>query len=222
MNLETAGVSVGRIRRFLPEGAHPDTIRKRREKEQEQLSALMARLSDPEYAALYNDTRDRLTRAERATEYALAEAAETLGQAKKAWDDGLNGASILPDGTRVFRDADGDALTEDGKRVEGDELGDIRWRDDAISYEEYLARKKALDQAQRAYDAVLRYQVDILGRVRDRLGNEEQPPSKQDLRDFQDDIEKKMPSAVVKRMEPDSPAVGHASAPSADMDVPKL
>lgn len=202
LNLEMAGVSVGRVRRFLPEGAHPDSLQKRREKERSEQTALMILMTDPEYAALYNDTMDKLREAELATEAALAEAVEALDRAKADHKDGLDGASTLPDGTKVFRDADGNVFTEDGELVEGHDLDDIQWRDGAISHEEFLARKKALEEAEQAHTALLRYQTNVLGAARDRLSDQHDPPDMDELRDIQQQIDAHMPTQVQPLIQP--------------------
>lgn len=163
LNNELAGREVGRPRRFLPEDSHPDSAKKRREKERAEQTALMIALSDPAYATLYHETLDKLRQAELATEAALTEAGEALDQAKADLKDGLDGASTLPDGTRVFRDAQGNVFTEDGMQIDGEELDTIQWRDGAISHEEYLARKKAMEEAQQAAEAGDASAMDTLG-----------------------------------------------------------
>jgi len=204
-NNEMADRDVGRIRRFLPESARGEDTRKRREKEQRQLSALAMLLqNDPEYAALYEDTFDKLRAAEAATETALARARDGLAAANGMLDETLDRASQLPDGTRAFRDADGNVFSEDGQPITGEALDQVRWRDGAPSYEDYLARKKAVTGAQAAYDEILRYQVDVLGHARGRLTDEDNPPTKEELGELQQDIDTQMPDTVRQELTPTS------------------
>lgn len=194
---EMAGREVGRINRFLPKSASPAELKKRREQEYERVSALIALLqSDPEYAALYSDTMDLLQRAEAETAAALSTANETLQQAQDAFSELNDKASTLPDGTKVFRDVDGNVWNERGEPVTGMALEQIVWRDGAPSYEDYLAKKKAVEQARRDVDAIRHYQIDIIGDARDRLSDENNPPSKEELKEIQKRIELEMPAAI--------------------------
>lgn len=220
---EHAGRDVGRIRRFLPEDARPDNSGKRAERESRHVSALLSLLqSDPAYAALYGNTFDKLRKAEAATALALAQATSDLDQARTDLAEALDGASTLADGTRVFRDQNGDVWTEDGKRVEGDALDEIVWRERGVSYEELLARKKAVDEGQRTLEAILQYQVEVLGHARNRLADEDNPPSKEELEQIQREIEDKAPPAVRETLKLDDPEAARGRTASSEIEVPKL
>lgn len=223
LNNEMAGREVGRAKRFLPGDANPASVRRRREQQREFQSGLMALLqSDPEYAALYNDTMDKLRRAEQATEAALVEAKDALSQAKDYYEEGLGNASTLPDGTRVFRDGDGNVRTEDGRLIEGDELDQITWRDGAPSYEDILARRQAIERAEQAIEAIRRYQVDVLGTVRDRLTNEDDPPTMEELEEIQKRIEKLRPEAGRAENEPEKAPDVAGSDTTVATSLPKM
>ena len=194
LNNEMAGREVGRVRRFLPEGSDPASLRKRREREREYRSRLMALLqSSTAYAALYQETKDTLRKAEAATEIALAEARDRITGAQEAVAGLRDKASTLPDGAQVYRDAEGNVRTEDGTLVEGDDLDRITWREGAPSYEDIAAARRAAADAQANYDAILRYQTDVLGRARDRLTDEDNPPTMDEIRDIQQRITEEAP-----------------------------
>lgn len=206
---ESAGLEVGRIHRFLPDSARPDPTGKRAGREERALSALMTLLQNPSYAALYNETLDQLRRAEDAAASALAKATDLMDQADSTLEKARIGASTLRDGTRVYRDADGNARTEDGRVIGGHERDQITWRAGAVSYEEFLAHRKAAEDARRAVDDVRRYQVDVLGRARDRLENEDHPPSEKELGEIQEEIKAAPPLVASETPEPtDSPPDG--------------
>ena len=219
-----AGREVGRQPRFLPRSSHGgEAARKRRERESERLSALaMLLMRDPEYAALYDDTMDKLRAAELATEAALGKAADSVAQTKDDLDDFLARASVLPDGTRVFRAADGTIHAEDGRLVDDDEAEGIYWHNGAPSHEDFLTRKKAADQARASYDTILRYQTEVLGRARDRLADEEAPPSKEELAEIQKLIEEQQPAAVRAEAEPATAPSGQDADTSFSSNLPKL
>lgn len=185
---EIAGRSVGRIKRFMPGAASEREAERERKREREHISALAMLMQDPAYAALYNETMDKLRKAEAATEIALDKARECLTQARDALADLRGQASTLPDGTRVFRDGSGNVYTEDGRLIEGDLRNDVRWREGSSSYEDYLAGKWAADEAQATYDDILRYRDGVLGNARERITDEDNPPSKDELREIQGDI----------------------------------
>ena len=219
-NNEIAGREVGRIRRFLPDDARPDHSGKRAKRESNRVSALLSLLqSDPAYAALYSETLDKLREAEAAAALALSQATSALDQARTDLADALDGASTLADGTRVFRDQNGDVWTEGGQRVEGDALDEIVWREGTVSHEEFLARKKAVDEGQRNVEAILQYQVEILGDARDRLMNEDDPPSMDEMKEMQENFVELAPDAVLSKLNPDPDL---APSDTANLTIPKL
>ena len=147
---ERAGREVGRIERFLSPEASPAEIKKRRERDQERLSALIALLrTSPEYARLHKGTMEKLRRHELAAEIALQDA---------------------------------------------------------------IARG---DQTE--VDAIRRYQVDVLGRARDRLLDEDDPPTKEEIEQVQDAIENAPPT--VRQALPDPAETPSLTKQSSLLDV---
>lgn len=154
-NNEIVGREVGRIKRFLPDSADPAEAKKRDGRDHQRLSTLMTLIqNDPEYAALYEDTLDKLRDAEEATDAAMAKALEDIENAK------------TPE-----------------------------------------AREKAQDR----YDALMRYRVDVLGHARDRVMDEDNPPTEEELEKIKRDIEEQMPKAVASEL--DTSATPVTSAP---------
>lgn len=191
-NAEDSGTLAGYRGKHLPDD--PDERKQRAEKKdaeaKRKLSALQSLLaSDPAYAALYNETFDKLRDAESATESALTAAQAALGMAKEDLADTLDAASTLPDGTKVFRDANGDVFTEDGERVPAEDQESIVWREGSPSYEDYLKKREAADAAQARIDALRDYQTNVLGDARNRLEDEDAPPDKDELEEIGNEIE---------------------------------
>ena len=202
---ELAGADVSRPPRFLSESKTAKAIEMRQKKDRERVSRLLELLQhDPEYAALYSQTIDLLGRAEAATAMALAKAEDTLDQAKQDLNTITDRANALPDGTHVFRDANGMTRTANGEIIDGHRFDAIHNRPDAPSYEEYLAAKKATDQAQKRIDELRRYQVDVLGGARHRITDPDHPLTKDELKDIQKKIEGQMPSHVRTELAPTS------------------
>ncbi|SDG29109.1 hypothetical protein [Thalassobaculum litoreum] len=190
---ETAGRETGRIKRLDHPGEEPVGARDRKEKEERDRTASLTRLqvllNDPTYRALYNDTFDQLRTAETATEAALEEAHAALSQTETDLQSTLDNAARLPDGTRVFRDADGNIRTEDGELVSGPDAETIVWKGGEPSYEDLLARRKAEGDARQRVEDLLRYQNDVLGPAHDRMEDPDNPPTPDELKQIQDDIE---------------------------------
>ena len=204
---ETAGLEVGRQRRFRgdEDQANPRTRERREARQQAALTALeMILAADPHYRALYNQTMDQIRAAETAAETALIEAESARDRAQEDFQDVLDKAARLEDGTRVFRDAQGNVRREDGSLVSGIDPDTISWPEGAPDYETYLERKEALDRAQQAIEDIRTYQVDVLGAARNELTDPNNPASKERLREIQQDLETQMPDAVEDHPQPES------------------
>lgn len=214
---EIAGRDVGRAQRFLTGDQSPKARQKREAQERERVSRLMRLLqSDPEYAALYNDTMDKLRTAETATEAALEDAEQRLAGAEEDLADMRDRASTLPDGTKVFRGRDGNVYTEDGRQLTDEERSQVEWKEGAPTYDEYRDRQRDAEKARSEIEELQRYQTDVLGHARDRMTDDDNPPSKDDLERFQQDIEDHAPK-VVKDAFPEPDAVPAASIESTAM-----
>jgi|GEM_PF-1244058 len=222
---EIAGRGHSRIRRFLPEDheSNPDAQEKKKRQESAYRSALRALLkNDAAYRALYEETFDKLRSYEAATERALERAHEDLAEAKDALDEMRENASTLPDGTRVYRSEDGSVYTEDGTFITGEALDAIEWCNGAPGYEEVLARKQAVATAEERVNGLLIYQTDVLGRVRGRMGDEDNPPSREELDTIQDDLETSAPAAVNHELHASTAPSGVAPKGSDALTPPNL
>ena len=222
LNAEISGLERGVAIRFFN---NPDSERNPRGKaaraRNAQLSALDRMLADPAYKALYDQTMDQLRDAELATERALGEARADLTQAEDDMDDILDSANCLSDGTRVFRDADGNVRREDGTLVTGPALDEIVWKD-GPSYEEYLAQCAKLDNARQRVDDLTNYQVNVIGDARNRLEDPDNPPSAGELDQIGKEIEGKVPDGVVMESDDHSFDVAQDVGLPADLSKPLL
>ncbi len=173
------------------------------------ISALDLALQDQEYAALYQDVSVLLSNIETATEAALE-------RAQKALDDVTKNAARLPDGRAVFKDKDGNVWTEDGKRVDPKTTAGIVWPDGAPTREEYLERRRALEELRR-------YQVDVIGKARDRMNDPDDPLSKDELKRIQKMLEETNPAVGRREVAPDTePEPANVKTASHEIEVFKF
>ncbi|MCG8604358.1 hypothetical protein MJD09_05080 [bacterium] len=198
---ELAGLETGRPKRFLSPELRKALSPEERRRERDRMSALYALLQrDPEYAALYEHVSDLLDNASHAAAMALADANASIDQTASDLNDVMEGASTLPDGTKVFRSADGKAYTEDGHQLTDDEKATVTWKVGAPGYEELLAKKQAHRKALEEREAILRYQREVLDPARRRMDDPDNRPSKEDLEKIGDGIKKDMPSSIQRHL----------------------
>lgn len=221
---EQAGRDTGRIERFgVSQAQQADIQRKKDEKFRDQLSALERLLrDDPDYASLYQATMDLLTRAERAADLALQNARDDLNAANDALQDIQDRANQLPDGTRIYKDADGNVWTEGGRLLSPDELDGVVWKDDAPSWEDYLDGRKTVDDAWRRIKDIEDYIYNVLGPSRDKMTDPNNPPSKDDVDGIQDDIISKSPKAVAFEQEVLTGDDFEQTLSGSKLDIPKI
>lgn len=183
---EMAGNDVGRISRFFSgEDRGLKGAEKRRAKWEQTLSNLQIMMSDPEYAKLYRETENKLRESQSNLDTALDRVLDLKTDAEATLIETLDNAARLPDGRRVFRDQNGQILLENSHLIDDDLAATIIWDGSEPSFEEMQAQK---DQLQRLTDL----EADIhagqaeIGEMQDRMANEDNPPSAEDMQIFQD------------------------------------
>ena len=182
-----------------------------------QLTALQSLMSDPEYAALYTETVDAVTQAQIAAEAAMTSALEALQQSEDDLTDLQgNAAQLAPSGERAYRDQDGNVYTEDGRKLGEQEAESVVFPEDAPSYEDYLAQKKAAQDARERVEAIRLYQ-DRLGGYQNRLNDPDNPLTPDELRGIQEDIEANLVNISNTRPAEQTTA---AASPTADIILP--
>lgn len=214
-NNEIAGRETGRIRRFVVGDAGPaEAARKRRDRD-EAVSRLMHFLTDPVYRARYERASVVLADAEQATERVLSQLEHQIAAAQIELNGIQDAAARLPDGTRVYRDANGVVRREDGAVVDDMMVATIVWKGDEPRYEAYLAAEDALDAHKAQRDEVSTYLNTVLGPARDRLDDADDPPSLDELDQILEAIEAEMPAAVSAQMptpETPGPSTDHTTS----------
>lgn len=193
---EIAGRETGRARRFLPDDARTaEGARKRRERLAAE-TQLVLMLRDPVYRERYEAVSAALSTAVQTTEAVLARLEEQILAAEIALDAIQEKAARLPDGTRVYRDAQGVVRREDGSAVDDTLVATIIWTGNETSFEAFTAARDHLAGLKASRDEVTDYQNNVLGPANDRITEEDNPPSLDDLNDILNDIDAKIPDVV--------------------------
>lgn len=221
---EQAGRDTGRMQRFgVSQSQQAEIQRKKDEKFRDHLTALERLLRDnPAYAALHQQVMKLLNEAEHAAQRALDQAREDLCLANESLEDIQDRANQLPDGTRIYKDADGNVWTEDGRLVSQEELEGVVWKDGAPSWENYLNGKQAADDARSRIKDIEDYVYNVLGPSRDKMTDPNNPPSKDDMEDIDRKIRDKAPKAVAEIITPDADISAYDLAPSISGALPKI
>lgn len=226
---ELAGIDIGRTARFH----NGDFVEERRQgrsgassthrsTQREFTSRLQMLLStNAAYAKLHNDTMIDLGDAEAATDLAIAKAQKAWEEAHQQLDHTLSRAAKLADGTRVFRDARGNVWSEHGAQISEADAARIEWRGDEPAYEQFSEESESVRDRLTRLEALQGFRVDTLGRIRDRMMDEDNPVSEPELRDINRQIEQ----GLQQRKIVEAPAGASAPLPrtsSATMLVPEL
>ncbi|WP_299587632.1 hypothetical protein [uncultured Tateyamaria sp.] len=203
---EISGADTGRMRKFLSpdDDRTPEGKRKKAEREQTRRT-LEDLMRDPEYARLYVEFGDRLGTAETGADTALAAIQQMLDAAQQDVSDMEVNAARDPDGRAVFQYVDGRVVYADGTDVDPDIAAGIIWPPNAPSAEEYFAAKDRVQSLQDSMRDWTTYRYDVLGDMRDRYDDKDNPMDKDDLRHDLDRIEKLRPELRELNAPPPSP-----------------
>ena len=197
LNDEISDVENGRIKRFLGDGGQGRAAAKAQKDKREAETELQILLAtNTAYAQLYRKTIDKLAAAEIAAGHALSRAEQALVAATETLAELRTGAARLEDGRMVFKDAQGRVRDEDGNILHHIDPDTVLWPEGAPSYEDWRAAKASAEAAQNRVDALQHYQVTVLGDIRDRLSDEDNPPSAEELETMQEEIDALMPPEV--------------------------
>ncbi len=217
---ELGGQDTGRIKRHLPNEPSVTMQQEKERKKQTQamLTLAMILATDPEYAALYRDTMDMITRAEIATENALQLAEQRLATAQQDLSDMLENANRLPppDGRAIFKDERGDVWTADGEKVDDPVLlAGVVWKDGAASREDHLAKTQTIATEHHNIGELRQYQIDVLGDAREQMTDENNPASRDKIDVIRERMTEHAPDVIAKDIAaPDIQSVADYTAPT--------
>lgn len=226
---ELAGIDIGREARFHGtefveerRKGRSGSFSGQRSAQQQYASRLQILLAtNAGYAKLYNDTMGALGDAEAATDRAIVKAQKALEDAQQQLEKTESRAAKLPDGTRVLRDARGNVWNERGQRVSDADAAGIEWRGDEPAYEQFLEESECVKDRLTGLEALQGYRIDTLGGIRDRMTDQDDPPSAEEVERLKRDIDELAPPEVRAEM-PEKQAVIPTQTASANLNVPTL
>lgn len=191
---ELSGLETGRRSRFLGGKSVREARLRKDRRDQAFRDALEALLQDPDYRARYEALGRELAAAEIETDAVIANLQARLVELDRDVRAMEDRAARGPDGTPVFRYADGRVVDGDGNELPPEIAEGIIWPSGAPSAEAYFAGREQRDGTAEQLEDWITYRNDTLGRIRDRYEDRENPMSKDDLRDaikvIQDDAPK--------------------------------
>lgn len=219
---EIADRYVGRQTRFFAGGSSASNQSQKKEEEKQQLlSRLALMLQDTAYATLYQQVIGNISKASLITENEIHKANLALEEHNTELEQMLREANKSADGHSVFKDKNGNVRDINGTIITDQVILDgIVWKDNAPSYEDYMAKEQAIIQTQNNIDALRHYEVEVIGVIRDRMSNEDYPFSKEELEKAQRDIYEQAPESVQKRFE--ASGSDHVSTASHEVSILKM
>lgn len=226
---EMAGRDVGRIARFLPDNANSaDPSGRSKDERAETLTRLQLMLTEnPAYAALFEETANILTDAQSRLDVLLERVRAQIGQSTAELEDKLDRAARLPDGTRVFKDQNGQVRTLDGAAATADLAATVLWNGDEPSYEDVQSDIARLSRLEELESDIQSGQAEI-GDMQAAMDDDDNPPSEDDLesfgqrgQDIVDALEQDMAETLTKAAPATEPGQT-ASRPTATIIVPEL
>lgn len=197
LNFAQSGVEVGRIRKHLP-SEEIDPITGKRKKQAEIEAAVQRTLdwlllNDAAYRQAHENLMGSIRSAQTSTQYALERVLEIQQAEQTIMDEILSNAAKLPDGTKVFKDKDGNVRSEDGTVIQPELAANIEWTGQEPSYEEYLAQRQRIEELE-AYELELRGIEIEIGEIHERGNRDYEPLTPEELErdtDRVDELEKR-------------------------------
>ena len=141
--------------------------------------------NDAAYRAAHTNLLDTVRAAQNDVQTTLEQVMGQLSAATQALDDLLDRAAQLPSGTKVFKDANGRVVDQNGDAIADDLAATIIWRGDEPTYDDYLAHKAHLDDLNKTADDLRGMDTD-LGHIRNRATDNKSPLTKDQIDDATD------------------------------------
>lgn len=178
---ELSGNEVGRTARFLSPEARERLLAQRQGKPTKAMNALeLALMSNPAYTAAYEGAADETWAAQSKVQSFQDEVEAAIAKTEADIARMVDNAATLPGGSKAFMDKDGVAWSVDGERIDEALAAGIDWagKPSREDYELLIERQGQLEQ----YAHRGRVMANRLGENQNRLEDENEPPSIDELK----------------------------------------
>lgn len=152
-------------------------------------------LNNPAYAEAHQAAMTSLRSAETTVTNALDRLLANLEKEQAIFNEMLERGASLPDGRKVFRDAQGQVKTLDGEIIDKDLAATIQWRGDEPDYEDIIQQKTHVDDLKNGINEVRGIETE-LGSIRGELTNNEKPPTQVRVETLKDRIHELQTQAI--------------------------
>lgn len=198
LNHEIAGVDSGRMQRFLLENAlFPRSENSEKKKSERAMTMLRYLLeNDAQYAKRYFEVAEKLDEAQQAVGGALSDIAQRTAVSDRELQNLRDNSAKREDGTSVFRSSDGSIYTQGGQRLSDEDAQEVDIPDGAPSWEEYKAAQERRAALLRDRQEIERYEREVLKPAQDRMQDQDNPMSQDELDKLESDAEHEKPAAL--------------------------
>ena len=191
LQAELSGAPNGKVARFLTGDASPKS--KEEEKAERARQAFQTQLDlmlmDPAYCAAWDRTNTLLSDTQDKLDAALLKVTANIERLSELVEGLEDKATKLPDGTAVFKAADGSVWTEDGRKLSDAEAASLNIPENTPSWEQYKGAQDALESARARRDRLIGIQTEIVDPLRRELNDPDHPPSKERLEEIKKTLE---------------------------------
>ncbi|MGD1923181.1 MAG: hypothetical protein ACFB03_03190 [Paracoccaceae bacterium] len=209
---EGTGWPTGKLPRFFASAAQ---LSAKAEKEREKTADFLREFwltQDylEQYAAFGKTLRDAETR----IQTVLAELRDALAKFDTAIQEAQANGTRLPDGRVVFRFDDGSVIDQDGEPVDPADVESVVFNPNAMRGEDYIGLLVGHGAVAQQIKKDEKFEVDVLGRARDRYADQENRITPEEMEKFQTQIDD-----YVDALEPTAVPTPDMAAPDADLGI---
>ncbi|MEM6812656.1 MAG: hypothetical protein AAF549_09350 [Pseudomonadota bacterium] len=200
-NEEIMGVNYSQNHKTKSSEDDLNSPKNKKKKEFAELSELAMRLQDAEYARLYYELGDNLSRLELLTDQAIAETEIDIKNQDHLIEAAMANATYLHNGTAVFKDGD-KVHTLDGTEITDQDLLDsIVWKENSPSYTDIRILYDDLHTKADQLEELKRYRYETLGGARHEWEDENNPLSEEEIKKKQDHLLDQAPISIKEKLE---------------------
>jgi hypothetical protein len=200
---EIAGREVGKQERHGV-GENLDTVaaQKKEDEKRFMMAAIEDLMNDPEYAALYKETKSFVQNLMIITEEEIERANKDLEKLYDQRQELRDNANRLDDGTLIFKNQIGEVITEHDKTItDQTTLDGIVWNGTETSHEAFIENRDAIGKTLNEVDELQHYQVEKVGAALSKFDDENYRPQSEQFQKIKDGLLEEAPASIKARVE---------------------